>query len=253
MPTLAAPLVLGFSSKMYFGHAQSIAWARRLVELSRRHAALVAGAELFVLPTAPSIEAVARELRGSGIAWGAQHCHPADAGAHTGDVSAAVLAELGCSFVEVGHAERRHDHGEGEELIAATAAAVLRHGMTPVLCIGEIERGAAHAAVSEVIAQVDRALRDAPAGRIVAAYEPVWAIGAAQPAPDDHITAVGAALRVHLGGLLERAGSAVIYGGSAQPGQLARLGGGVDGLFLGRFAHDPAAVVSVLDEAKVLP
>lgn len=237
---------------MYFGHAQSVEWAQRLVALSRDHAALAAGAEIFVLPTAPSIEAVARELRGSGIAWGAQHCHPSDSGAHTGDVSAAVLAELGCSFVEVGHAERRRDHGESDELIAATAEAVLRHGMTPVLCIGERDRGAADEAAVDVIAQVDSALRDAPAGRIVAAYEPVWAIGAAEPAPDEHITAVGAALREHLANMPNRAGSSVIYGGSAQPGQLARLAGGVDGLFLGRFAHDPAAVVRILDEAKVL-
>ena len=167
-------------------------------------------------------------------------------------MSAAVLAELGCSFVEVGHAERRRDHGEDDALVAATATAVLRNGMTPVLCIGEPTQGSSKAAAEDVVAQVDAALQHAPAGRIVAAYEPVWAIGAVRPAPDEHITTVGRALRAHLAALPGRAGSAVIYGGSAQPGQLARLGAGVDGLFLGRFAHDPAAVVSILDEARVL-
>ncbi|UYN83180.1 MAG: triosephosphate isomerase [Microcella sp.] len=247
---MSASTLIGFSSKMYFSHARMLEWARTVAETCAEHPALTSrAAELFVLPSAPSIDAVSSILRGTGIAWGAQHCHPDDSGAHTGDISAAVLAELGCSFVEVGHAERRRDHGEGDELVARTTAAVLRNGMVPVLCLGETEQTTATAAAEVVLAQVDAALADAPEGRVVVAYEPVWAIGAPQPAPDAHIRAVVAAVRSALSATEARRGSAVIYGGSANPGLLTRLSDGVDGLFLGRFAHDPAAIRAILDEA----
>jgi len=241
--------LIGFSSKMYFGHARMLDWARTVADTCAGHPVLTSrAAELFVLPSAPSIDAVSSILRGTGIAWGAQHCHPDDSGAHTGDVSPAVLAELGCSYVEVGHAERRRDHAESDELIARTASAVLRNGMVPVLCLGETELTTAASAAEVVLAQVDAALADAPEGRVVIAYEPVWAIGAPHPAPEAHIRAVVAAVREKLSVVEARRGSAVIYGGSANPGLLTRLSGGVDGLFLGRFAHDPAAILAILDE-----
>lgn len=244
---------IGFSSKMYFGHARMLEWTRAVAAACAGHSALASrAAELFVLPTAPSIDGVASLLRGTRIAWGAQHCHPADEGAHTGDVSPAVLAEMGCSFVEVGHAERRRDHAENNELVARTTAAVLRHRMTPVLCLGERERAHGSSAAEEVIALAESALVDAPPGRVVVAYEPVWAIGASQPAPDDHILEVVASLRSFLSTDNARQGSAVIYGGSAHPGLLTRLGRGVDGLFLGRFAHEPSAVPDILDEVEGL-
>lgn len=246
---MSGPTLIGFSSKMYFGHARMVEWARTVAETCAEHPALRSGAaELFILPTAPSIDAVAAVLRDTAIAWGAQHCHPDDEGAHTGDISAAVLAELGCSFVEVGHAERRRDHGESDELIARTTAAILRNGMVPVLCLGEHDQTDSHAAAETVLAQAESALADAPAGRVVIAYEPVWAIGAPHPAPDAHIRAVVGVVRDALSTEETRRGSAVIYGGSANPGLLTRLAGGVDGLFLGRFAHDPAAILAILDE-----
>ncbi|MCS0499422.1 triose-phosphate isomerase, partial [Protaetiibacter mangrovi] len=98
--------------------------------------------------------------------------------------------------------------------------------------------------------QVRSAVAGAPAGRLVVAYEPVWAIGAPEPAGADHIRAVTSGLQALLAELPGRDGSAVIYGGSAGPGLLARLGDDVDGLFLGRFAHDPAALREVLAEAE---
>lgn len=250
---MSAPTLIGFSSKMYFGHARMLDWARAVAETCAQHPAVVShAAEVFVLPSAPSIDAVAATLRGTAIAWGAQHCHPDDSGAHTGDISPAVLAELGCTFVEVGHAERRRDHGEDDELIARTTAAILRNGMTPVLCLGELERGSADDAAQSVVGQVESALGGAPTGRVVIAYEPVWAIGAAEPAPDTHIRDVVGAVREALTADPTRKGSAVIYGGSANPGLLTRLGDAVDGLFLGRFAHDPAAMAQILDEVRDL-
>ena len=105
---------------------------------------------------------------------------------------------------------------------------------------------------AEVVRQLHAALDGEPAGRVIVAYEPVWAIGAAEPAPVSHIAAVAERLRAELDSLAGRDGSTVIYGGSAGPGLLAELGDSVDGLFLGRFAHDPDALAGVLDEAARL-
>jgi triosephosphate isomerase (TIM) len=151
----------------------------------------------------------------------------------------------------VGHAERRTFAGETEPVVAAKLAAAFRHGLVPVLCVGEADRVSAGQAVEECRRQVESALgpaaRSGLSGPVVVAYEPYWAIGAAEPAPEPHIRTVCSALRE-----TAPATGRVIYGGSAGPGLLTRLGDAVDGLFLGRFAHDPAALGSVLDEAGVL-
>jgi triosephosphate isomerase len=166
-----------------------------------------------------------------------------DEGPFTGEVSGAQLRELGCDYVEIGHAERRRIFGEDDEMIAAKTAAAFRNGLTPLLCVGEQRPSSVEAATAECMAQLESALSTA-AGPVVVAYEPQWAIGAAEPASPLYIAAVCSALRSHL----SSTGSSVIYGGSAKPGLLTQLGDGVDGLFLGRFAHDPAAVTAILDE-----
>ena len=110
--------------------------------------------------------------------------------------------------------------------------------------------------MAEVTAQLDRSTATATAegivGPVIVAYEPVWAIGAPQPAPDEHIVAVLAGIEQHLATRPELDGSVVIYGGSAGPGLLTRGAGRIGGLFLGRFAHDPEAVRTILDEAHAL-
>ena len=118
-----------------------------------------------------------------------------------------------------------------------------------MLCIGEAERDEPAVAAARTVAQLVDALDGAPAGPLIVAYEPVWAIGAPEPAPVDHIRAVTLALRQ---AVTDRPGTLVIYGGSAGPGLLTELGDAVDGLFLGRFAHDPASLEAVLDEAALL-
>jgi triosephosphate isomerase len=167
-------------------------------------------------------------------------------------VSAAELAEVGVRLAEVGHAERRRWQGETDEVVAAKTAAAMRHGLTPVVCVGEVESGHPADAARESVRQLRSALTAAPIGRVIVAYEPVWAIGAAAPAPPAHIRASCAALAAELTQSADRAGSTVIYGGSAGPGLLAALGDTVDGLFLGRRAHDPAGLLAVLDEAAAL-
>jgi triosephosphate isomerase len=243
-------VTVGVSLKMYFGHARSVEWCGQVASIAREHPAVLSGeVELFVIPDYTALTSAALALAGTAVVLGAQDLATADSGAYTGEVSGAVLTEIGCRVVEVGHAERRRLFGEDESVVAAKTRAALRNGLAPVLCIGESEHGTADAAATECLRQLDAALSGAPAGRVIVAYEPVWAIGAAHPAPVEHIRAVGAALKSVVAAWSGRDGSVVIYGGSAGPGLLADLDGTVDGLFLGRFAHDPAALAAVLTEA----
>lgn len=248
-----SPVVVGVSLKMYFGHARAQEWFSKVALLARESESLTSGAvELFVIPSFVSIPAALRAVTGTPVVVGAQDLFWEDDGAYTGEISGAELAELGVGVVEVGHAERRRIFGETDEIVAAKTAAALRNGITPVLCLGETVRSEPDAAIRDVVAQLRSALDGAPAGQVLVAYEPVWAIGAPKPAPAEHIAAVARALRVALDAFPGRSGSSVIYGGSAGPGLLTTLGGSVDGVFLGRFAHDPAALASVLDEAVAL-
>ncbi|MFT4285349.1 MAG: triose-phosphate isomerase [Protaetiibacter sp.] len=243
-------VTVGVSLKMYFGHRAAREWAAEVADIAATTPAVADGTiELFVAPgylqLLPALEAVA----GTRILVAAQDASEHETGPYTGEVSPAELAEIGVTMVELGHAERRRLYGDTDAVVAAKTAAALRNGLTPVLCVGEPDRVAADDAVAFVTAQVLSALADAPAGRVIVAYEPVWAIGAPHPAPADHIRRVTSWLRELLAGLDDRAGSSVIYGGSAGPGLLTELGDDVDGLFLGRFAHDPAALREVLAEA----
>jgi triosephosphate isomerase len=253
-----ARFTIGSSLKMYFSHRQTLEWVGAVAEICREHPATAGGTvEFFVIPTFPSIPAVVELARPAGIAVGAQDLHWADTGAFTGEVGGPELAELGATMAEVGHAERRALFGETDEVVARKTLAALRNGLAPVLCIGEQDRGAPPDAVASCIAQLESALEPARAsgtgGRVIVAYEPVWAIGAAEPAGPEHVTAVCRALREHLRGDALFPGAQVIYGGSAGPGLLPRIAADVDGMFLGRFAHDPSAVRRILDEVKELP
>jgi triosephosphate isomerase len=253
---MPARLSVGVSLKMYFGHADARRWFARVADLAARHPAVASGrVECFVIPTYLQVLPALEAFAGTPVLVGAQDLAAADSGAYTGEVSGAELAEVGVRLVEVGHAERRRLFGETEAVVAAKTAAALRNGLTPVLCLGEPEPVDATDAAAEVVRQLHAALADAPPGPIIVAYEPIWAIGAPEPAPAAHIATVARRLRTELDALdtLDaRAGSSVIYGGSAGPGLLAELDGAVDGLFLGRFAHDPDALATVLDEAAEL-
>ncbi|MBD5380939.1 triose-phosphate isomerase family protein [Clavibacter sepedonicus] len=248
----AQPAVIGVSLKMYLGHAETLAWCEAVAAIARTHPATTRGeAELVVLPSYLSVPAAVGILDGV-AAVGAQDLAADDAGASTGEVSGGQIRELGATFVEVGHAERRRLFGETDEVVRRKADRALASGLVPLLCVGEEDRRAPADAARECIRQLDDALALAAGrghgGRIVVAYEPQWAIGAAEPASDAHIRAVGRELRAHVRSHSAHPGSAVVYGGSAGPGLLTRIGDDVDGLFLGRFAHDPRAVAAILDE-----
>ncbi len=237
--------LIGVSLKMYMGLAQTHDWMSGLAAIAGE--ALPGGVELFVIPSFLSLADSAAVLAGTGIALGAQDVFWEDRGAFTGEVSAPMLAEAGCRFVEIGHAERRRLFGETDADVARKVAATVRAGLTPLLCVGEESEtdldATAQACARQIAAGTDGTAADAP---LVIAYEPVWAIGAAAPPPAERIVAVAQRLRAILAG---RGDTRLIYGGSAGPGLLTKLGDSVDGLFLGRFAHDIASLRRVLGEA----
>ena len=204
--------------------------------------------ELFVLPPFTSIWVARDRLRGSNVSWGAQDVHPEDAGAHTGDVSARMLADLECTYVEVGHSERRRDHGETDDAVALKVRQVLRHGMTPIVCVGELKPSSPGSALDHVLRQARTALGLVPKSdrrRVVIAYEPVWAIGEGAAAADPaHIGAVHRGLR--------ELDARVIYGGSVDTVTAGPIltQDGVDGLFVGRAALDPKRFAAIAASAK---
>lgn len=248
------PITLGISFKMYFGYVQTVNWCRQIADNVAHHPAILDGrVSLFVLPSFPALPPVLECFADTPIGVGGQNLYQSPHGAYTGEVSGAMLAEMGCRYVEIGHAERRRLFGENAHVVAAKTQVALAHDLIPVLCIGEADHGEPFDAIADCRDQIDSALSLAtPAQRsqpLMIAYEPHWAIGAAEPASLAHIAAVCQGLRDHLS---RHPSARVIYGGSAGPGLLTRLAGQVDGLFLGRFAHDPAAFETVVNEAALL-
>jgi triosephosphate isomerase len=187
--------------------------------------------ELLICPPFTLLWPVRDAVAGSGIALGGQDCHTAESGAHTGDVSAAMLADLGCTHVILGHSERRADHAEGDALVQAKTRAALEAGLTPIVCVGETEAQRDAGDTLKVIAgQVQgsipaEALAD-EARDLVVAYEPVWAIGTGRTATPEQVQEVHAALRGQLRELLG-AGRAdrtrLLYGGSVKPANAEEL------------------------------
>ncbi|KAG6037753.1 hypothetical protein E4U41_004808 [Claviceps citrina] len=245
--------LIGLSTKMYF----SLARTRQATESVLAHlggvpASCLAHIDIFIMPDFVAIAQTAEQVKNSpaGVWPGAQDCHWADSGAYTGEVSPSVLREAGVRIVAVGHAERRRLFGEDDGVVAGKAAAVSRNGMIPLICIGEQTRGAGvGVAVAECRAQVEGVLGAvASTAEVALAYEPVWAIGATKPAAEEHVLGVVEGIR-QLDCVRSREGvTRIVYGGSAGPGLYHRLKTGLDGLFLGRFGHDPEAFVRTVRE-----
>ncbi|MFC4165901.1 triose-phosphate isomerase [Teichococcus aestuarii] len=178
-------------------------------------------AELLVCPPFPHLVPVAEALRGKAVALGAQDCHAAAKGAHTGDVAAAMLKDLGAAYVILGHSERRADHGESDAAVKAKAEAALAAGLVPVVCVGESEAQRLSGEAEAVVAgQLAGSLPEgfAAAGGVVA-YEPVWAIGTGRTPTEDDIAAMHARIRAELEKAFGEAGKTlrILYGGSVKP------------------------------------
>ncbi|SAI73844.1 triosephosphate isomerase [Bordetella ansorpii] len=173
----------------------------------------------------PYLAQVQQLLEGSSIAWGAQDVSKHDKGAYTGEVSAAMLVEFGCTWALVGHSERRSLHGESDQMVADKAAAALAAGITPVVCVGESlderEGGNTLGVIQRQLAPVLALGADALA-RMVLAYEPVWAIGTGRTASPEQAQEVHSAIRVALQGLGVPQVQ-VLYGGSVKAANAASL------------------------------
>lgn len=243
-------LIVGISLKAYFGYRETLSWCAAIGELASTNPAVGTSVRLVVLPAFPALAACVELLRPTAVEVGAQAISSDGLGAHTGEVPGAMLRELGCRYVEIGHAERRSDYGESPEIVRRKVIAATRTNLVPWLCVGEPVRGTPEAALAETMRQLDdSALADVNRNRpAVVAYEPVWAIGRDAAADARHVRAVCDGLRAHAGRDTE-----IIYGGSAGPGTLSELYPAVSGLFLGRFAHEPARVADVIAEAAALP
>lgn len=184
-------------------------------------------AQVAVCVPFPYISETALALTGTAIAYGAQDCSVHEQGAFTGEVSSAMLQDIGCRYVIVGHSERRAYHHEGDQLVADKAKAALAHGVTPIVCVGETlaerEAGQTEAVVKRQLAAVIHTLSHC-IGEIVVAYEPVWAIGTGLTATPEQAQAVHALLRQQLRAATQKAEQMqILYGGSVKPDNAAQL------------------------------
>lgn len=248
------PLMAG-NWKMHLNHLEAIAHVQKLAfALTDKDFAAV---EVAVLPPFTDLRSVQTLVDGDRlkIRYGAQDISAHDAGAYTGEVSGLLLAKLNCAYAVVGHSERRQYHGEDEDTCNAKVKAAFRHGLTPILCIGEpleVRRAGTH--VPHTLAQLDGALREIPAGQaasLVIAYEPVWAIGTGEVATPEDAQEVCAAIRVRLGELYDDgvAGRVRIqYGGSVKAGNVAAIMAqpDVDGALIGGASLDAEEFVKII-------
>ncbi|NYH50762.1 MULTISPECIES: triose-phosphate isomerase [Nocardiopsis] len=235
------PLIAG-NWKMNNNHLEAIALVQKLAfALNDKD---YDNAEVVVLPPFTDLRSVQTLVDGDKlkIGYGAQDVSAHDKGAYTGEVSGAMLAKLDCSYVLVGHSERREYHHEDDALANAKVKAAFKNEIVPILCVGEgLEVRQAGQQVEHVLAQLDGALKEVPAGqaeRIVIAYEPVWAIGTGEVATPEDAQEVCSAIRKRLAELYspEVAGAVrVLYGGSVKgdnaPGIMAK--DDVDGALVG--------------------
>ena len=211
------PLIAG-NWKMHGLTEDSAALARAV-----RHGLGDLSPEVLMCPPFTQIAAVAAIVEGSGIAVGGQDCHSQRLGAHTGEVSAAMLHDLGARYVILGHSERRADQGETDALVAAKVEAAVAAGIIPIVCVGETE---AQRAAGQQEAVVGRQL----AGSLgeyfggVVAYEPIWAIGTGKVPTKANIAAMHAFIRAELlRAQTKGASTRILYGGSVKPGNAAEI------------------------------
>ncbi|MEM0987703.1 MAG: triose-phosphate isomerase [Pseudomonadota bacterium] len=178
--------------------------------------------DVLICPPATLIAGFAAAAQGSAVAIGGQGCHPAATGAHTGDVSAEMLADAGASYVIVGHSERRADHGEDDAAVQDQALAAWRAGLIAIICVGETEAQRDAGEASAIVAsQLAGSVPDGATGaNTVIAYEPVWAIGTGRTPSNDDIVEMHTAMRAHASVTDEMR---LLYGGSVKPGNAAEI------------------------------
>ena len=237
------PLMAG-NWKMNLNHQEAVVMVQKLAWTLSDKKHDYARVEVVVVPPFTDIRSVQTLVDGDRlkIKYGAQDLSPHDNGAYTGDISAALLSKLGCSYVVVGHSERREHHNESDDLVNAKATKAVAAGITPIVCVGEgleVRQSGRH--VEHTLAQVDGSLAGfAPeqVANLVVAYEPVWAIGTGEVATPDDAQEVCAAIRGRIAetfGEESAASLRILYGGSVKAANVAGImeKADVDGCLVG--------------------
>jgi triosephosphate isomerase (TIM) len=243
------PLMAG-NWKMNLNHFEAMALVQKLGWALKDKKHDFAAVEVAVLPPFTDLRSIQTLVDGDRleIRYGAQDLSAYDSGAYTGEVSGAMLAKLGCTYVVVGHSERRAYHHEDDQVVGAKVTAAIRHGLVPILCVGEgldVRREQRH--VEHTLGQLEGALAGvgAEAARdLVVAYEPVWAIGTGEVATPDDAQEVCAAIRTRFGELYSGTVAdavRVLYGGSVKAANVAGIMAApdVDGALVGGASLDP--------------
>jgi triosephosphate isomerase len=231
--------------------ADGVALARAVAD----GAATVATVELLICPPATLISRIAGALAGTAVAVGGQDCHAQASGAHTGDVSAEMLADAGARYVILGHSERRADHGETDAAVRAKAEAAWRAGLTAIVCIGET---LAEREAGRTLAVLEAQLKGsvpakATAAGLVVAYEPVWAIGTGKTPTVAEVDAAHRHVRAVLASLMAGADAVrILYGGSMKPANAGELlaVADVDGGLIGGASLKAADFLAIAAAAK---
>ncbi|GHB14114.1 MULTISPECIES: triose-phosphate isomerase [Streptomyces] len=252
--TTRTPLMAG-NWKMNLNHLEAIAHVQKLAfALADKDYDAV---EVAVLPPFTDLRSVQTLIDGDKlkIKYGAQDISAQDSGAYTGEISGLMLAKLKCTYVAVGHSERRQYHNETDEICNAKVKAAYKHGLTPILCVGEgLDIRKAGDQVSYTLAQLDGGLKDIPAEQaesIVIAYEPVWAIGTGEVATPEDAQEVCGAIRRRLAELYSQEPADAVriqYGGSVKSGNVAAIMAqpDVDGALIGGAALDADEFVKIV-------
>lgn len=237
--------------KMHKGQDQAAAWGRAVAQALEP----VPDLHVVAMPPFTALAALAA-VCGRALHLGAQDVYPAAAGAFTGAIGTDQLRDVGVEYVLCGHSERRRLMGEDDGLVARKVQAILDAGMTPVVCVGEDaeerENGHADHVVRRQVAQAVEGLAAGALGRIVWAYEPVWAIGSGHPATPEQASEAAAilrsALRSRFGAQTDGQPVAVLYGGSVDAGNVAAYAGadGLDGALVGGASLDAGAFVRLV-------
>lgn len=248
------PLMAG-NWKMNLNHLEAIAHVQKLAfALADKDYEAV---EVAVLPPFTDLRSVQTLVDGDKlkIKYGAQDISQHDSGAYTGEISGPMLAKLKCTYVVIGHSERRQYHGETDELVNAKVKAAFKHGLTPILCIGEeldVREAGNH--VNHTLEQLEGGLKDLPAEQaesIVVAYEPVWAIGTGKVCGSDDAQQVCGAIRARLAELYSPEVADKIriqYGGSVKAGNVAEImaQADIDGALVGGASLDADEFVKIV-------
>ncbi|WP_262104403.1 triose-phosphate isomerase [Arthrobacter sp. Marseille-P9274] len=250
------PLIAG-NWKMNMDHVQSITLLQKLAWTLSDARHDFKRVEVAVFPPFTDLRSVQTLVRGDDleVAYGGQDLSEFDSGAYTGDISGQFLARLGCSYVLVGHSERRTVHGESDETLNAKVRAAFRHSLVPVLCVGEglaVRQAGNH--VAHTLEQLRADLAGLPAedaARLVVAYEPVWAIGTGEVAGPSDAQEMCAAIRAEIASLYDdavAAGVRLLYGGSVKAANAAAIlkEREVDGVLVGGASLDVAEFANIV-------